>query len=140
MCNKKNCCCLNCTKKFSKIVRHLEQVHYNDEEVKLALSYPKSDKRRKEQFTKIRKMANFNHNMVVLETNKGELKVDRRLTETIDPTQYLPCYHAKSAILFFSRHATTCMSKNGEQKKVSLKQNVTRRTSLAGLQKRDRMQ
>ena len=88
--DKKNCC-LYCTKEFGKLARHLEQVHHNEEEVQVALSFPKSDKRRKEQFTKLRKMANFNHNMVVLETNKSELKVDRRPTETIDPTQYLPC-------------------------------------------------
>ena len=103
--DKKNCC-LYCTKEFGKLARHLEQVHHSEEEVKLTLSFPKSDKRRKEQFTKIRKMANFNHNMVVLETNKGELKVDRRPMETIDPTQYLPC--KEEHLLLASKNVTGC--------------------------------
>ena len=68
-------------------------------------------------------MANFNHNMVVLETNKGELKVDRRPTETIDPTQYLPCKKCNAFFLKheLARHAANCMSKNNGQK-ISLKQ------------------
>ena len=97
--------------------------------MKLALSYPKSDKRRKEQFTKIRKMATFNHNMVVLEYT--------HLVPTMLPCKKCNTFFHKHEL---ARHATTCMSKNGEQKKVSLKQNETRRTSLAGFQKRDRMQ
>ena len=72
--DKKNCC-FYCNKEFAKLARHLQQMHKDEGEVKLALSFPKEDSRRKEQLAKIRKMGNYNHNLIVLETNKGEFLV-----------------------------------------------------------------
>ena len=83
------------------MARHLQQIHKDEDEVKLAFSFPKTDSQRKEELTKIRKMGNFNHNLAVLETNEGELKVDRRPSENINPMQYLPCKECNG---FFLKH------------------------------------
>ena len=121
--DKKNCC-FYCQKEFAKLARHLQQIHKDEDEVKLAFSFPKTDSRRKEELTKIRKMGNFNHNLVVLETNEGELKVDRRPSENINPMQYLPCKECNGFFLKheLSRHASTCILKKDDRCKTSLKQ------------------
>ena len=122
--DKKNCC-FYCQKQFPKLARHLQQVHHDKEEVQVALSFPIADPRRKQELAKIRKMGNFNHNMAVLATNEGELKVDRRPTANTDPTMYLPWKECNGFFLKnkLSRHATTCLSRShGETKKRGLKQ------------------
>ncbi len=39
-----------CEKEFAEIARHYQQVHGDEEEVKLAVQYPANDERRKLQF------------------------------------------------------------------------------------------
>ena len=117
--------CFYCKKQSSKLARNLEQMHKDKEEVKVALSFPIGDRRRKQELTKIRKMGNINHIMAVLEANKGELKVDRRPIVNIDPTMYLPCKECHGFFLKHElpRHATTCISReDGTSKKPCLKQ------------------
>ena len=45
-------------------------LRYKDE-VKLALKFSSKSQERKQQFAKLRKMGNFNHNMQVLESKKA---------------------------------------------------------------------
>ncbi|XP_028415486.1 uncharacterized protein LOC114538508 [Dendronephthya gigantea] len=108
--DKKNCCFF-CSKEFSKLARHLEQKHKDEEEVAAALKFPPSDKRRKDLFAKLRKMGNFNHNIKVIEKREGELKVDRRPAAGTDPKQYLPCTGCNGFFLAheLTRHAATCL-------------------------------
>lgn len=75
------------------MARHLEQVHAEEEEVKIALSYEKNDEKRANQFEKLCRMGNYNHNMRVLDINEGELKVVRRPSAhaNAEPHDYLPC-------------------------------------------------
>ena len=103
---------LFCKKEYSKIACHFEQVHGKGEEVKIALSYKRNDKRRKCQFEKLCRFGNFNHNMEVLECKEGELKVVRlpALNMKVNPDDYLPC---KDCHRFFLseklwRHAPKC--------------------------------
>ena len=61
------------------------QVHSDEGEVKLALKFALKSKERKQQFAKLWKMGNFNHNMQVFENKESELKVDWRPTGTVNP-------------------------------------------------------
>ena len=110
--------CFFCKKENSKIARHLEQVHGEEEEVKIALSYKRNDKRRKHQFEKLCRFGNFNHNMEVLERNEGELKVVRRPAPNtkVDPNDYLPCKFCHGFFLSDEiwRHAPKCPFKEDE--------------------------
>ena len=56
--------------------------------------------------------------------NKGELKVDRRPVEAVDPSEYLPCKECNGFFLKheLSRHATSCISKKDGKCKPSLRQ------------------
>lgn len=100
-------------------------MHHNEEEVKIALQYKPNDPMRKQQFGKICRMGNFNHNVRVLATKEGELKVARRPSSDVrvNPDDYLPC---KICNGFFptdelSRHASMCMLQEGEERKISAK-------------------
>ena len=55
---------------------------------------------------------------------KGELKVDRRPVEAVDPSEYLPCKECNGFFLKheLSRHATSCISKKEGKYKPSLRQ------------------
>ena len=127
--------CFLCTKEYAKIARHLQKVHSDEEEVQLALSYPVNDEKRKKQFEKLCRMGNFNHNMRVLETKRGELKVVRRPTsEDSDPTSYLPCKFCHG---FFSgdelwRHAPKCSFRDEGEKPSSKRMKYEGRFMVAG--------
>lgn len=62
--------CFFCQKEYSKIARHLQQVLGN-EEVKTALNYDPNDPKRVEQFEKLCRMDNYNHNMKILDLGEG---------------------------------------------------------------------
>ena len=85
--------CFYCEKEFSKIARHLEQVHKEEDGVKIALQYKSKDEKRVCQFEKLCRMGNYNHNMKVLDLDEGELKVVRRPPSNTSPniSDYLPC-------------------------------------------------
>ncbi|CAB4005606.1 Hypothetical predicted protein [Paramuricea clavata] len=57
------------------MVQHLEQIHSGEEEVKKAIAYDPKDPKRVQQFEKLCRMGNFNHNMKVLDIKEGKLKV-----------------------------------------------------------------
>ena len=111
--------CFFCGKEFSKLARHLQQVHKQEPEVQKALQYKPNDPRRKEQFAKLCRMGNYNHNMSVREQKQGELKVARRPSSSrpVNPSDYLPC---KFCCRFFSeadlaRHGKTCQENNSAE-------------------------
>jgi hypothetical protein len=110
--------CFFCHKEYSKIARHLEQVHGEEEEVKTALKYDPNDPKRVEQFEKLCRMGNFNHNMKVLDINEGELKVVRRppANAKVNPKDYLPCKFCHGFFLDNElwRHAPKCKFRNEE--------------------------
>jgi hypothetical protein len=108
--------CFFCQKEYSKIARHLKQVHGEEEEVIKALSYQPNAQERIEQFEKLCRMGNFNHNMKVLDVNEGELKVVRRppANTTPNPGDYLPCKFCHGFFLSDElwRHAPKCPFKD----------------------------
>jgi hypothetical protein len=110
--------CFFCHKEYSKIARHLEQLHVEVEEVKTALKYDPNDPKRVEQFEKLCRMGNFNHNMKVLDINEGELKVVRRppANAKVNPKDYLPCKFCHGFFLDNElwRHAPKCKFRNEE--------------------------
>ena len=92
-------------------------------------------KKEKKQFEKLCRMGNFNHNMRVLETKRGELKVVRRPTsEESDPNSYLPCKFCHG---FFSgdelwRHAPKCSFRDEGEKQSSKRMKYEGRFMVAG--------
>ena len=104
-------CCFFCQKQYAKIARHLEQVH-GHEEVKTALKYEPGSEERAEQFEKLCRMGNYNHNMKVLDLGEGELKVVRRpaANAEVNPKNYLPCKFCHGFFLHNElwRHAPKC--------------------------------
>ena len=104
--------CFYCNKEFLKVARHLQQVHFDEAEVKKALAYKANDSNRKKQFEKLCRMGNFNHNMTVLELKKGELKVVRRPSANMDinSSNYMPCTFCHGFFLksLLRRHAEKC--------------------------------
>ena len=85
--------CFFCGKEFAKLSRHFFQVHKDEEEVAKVMCLKKTDKAQQLGLEKLTRMGNFNHNLKVLELQKGELKVVRRPGQNMDnnPTNYLPC-------------------------------------------------
>lgn len=110
--------CFFCQKEYSKMARHLEQVHGNEEEVKTALNYDPNDPKRVEQFEKLCRMGNYNHNMKILDLGEGEVKVVRRpaANAEVNPKDYLPCKFCHGFFLVSElwRHAPKCKSKDQE--------------------------
>ena len=104
--------CFFCHKEYSKIARHLKQVHGDEEEVKTALKYEPNSEERAEQFEKLCRMGNYNHNVKVLDLGEGELKVVRRLAANaeVNPKNYLPCKFCHGFFLHNKlwRHAPKC--------------------------------
>ena len=105
-------CCFFCQKQYATIARHLEQVHGHEEEVKTALKYEPGSEERAEQFEKLCRMGNYNHNMKVLDLGEGELKVVRRpaANAEVNPKNYLPCKFCHGFFLHNElwRHAPKC--------------------------------
>ena len=108
---RKNPSCFFCEKYYLKLARHYEQVHSDEDEVKLALKVPLKSKERKQRFAKLWKMGNFNHNMQVFENKEGELMVDRRPTGTVNPPALFAMHELQCLFLEHElcRHAILCM-------------------------------
>ena len=60
------------------MARHLEQIHSGEDEVKKAIAYDPKDPKRVQQFEKLCRMGNFNHNMKVLDI-KGLLQILKQI-------------------------------------------------------------
>lgn len=104
--------CYYCEKEFTKLARHLQQVHSKEVEVQKVLSEKVRSKERQKEFERIKLKGNFLHNMKILELGVGELKVLRRPKEgeDADPNDYIPCKYCQGFIHESEawRHAKTC--------------------------------
>ncbi|XP_048032130.1 uncharacterized protein LOC125267237 isoform X1 [Megalobrama amblycephala] len=92
--NKKHHC-LFCSQVVQKMSRHLSRKHSDVVEVAKALSLPKNSKERRLQLDYIRNKGNFEHNVEVLESRKGQLipwKQPKKKTEGQEFTHCVYCY------------------------------------------------
>lgn len=87
--------CLFCQQGIQQqIIRHLERKHKYEPEVNTLMALPSGSKERKEMCKKLRNEGNFQHNMEVIEKQKGLLLVTRRSKKNTNTFKdYLPCTH-----------------------------------------------
>ena len=92
--------CYYCGKLFSKIARHYEHEHWSKREVAMAVSLDKGSPTRKKSLGKLRLLSNYQYNLTVLETGRGELilKTPPASDEKCIPGDYLPCQYCFSFI------------------------------------------
>ncbi len=83
--------CLYCHKQVFKIIRHLEDRHQNQDDVKKLLALPKSSKERNTLTCKLRNQGNFLHNIKVLKSGSGNIIPAKRPSEDVPYTWYYPC-------------------------------------------------
>ncbi|EFN87497.1 hypothetical protein EAI_11311, partial [Harpegnathos saltator] len=119
---KKNFCFF-CHKAQTKIVRHLENIHKDEEEVKRFKYLPKGNAERKIFISSLRKKGNFLHN-VDSRFNNGNLITCRRPQKRIkrDAKDYTACakckgFYAKNSI---RHHFRNCDLKQGQSLKSTL--------------------
>lgn len=83
--------CLYCLKQYSKLARHLQQVHSKELEVQRALSYNTSSKKRKEAWKNLMCKGDFAHNIKVFEEGSGESIPCKRPRIEKEGTCYVQC-------------------------------------------------
>lgn len=98
----------------TKIARHLELKHRNEEKVKKFLSLPKKSKERREAIDQIRKKGNFKFNTQA-DLNSGSMIVVRRPTkkEKQCGSHFLPCSNCEGhySISNLRHHYRICAKK-----------------------------
>ena len=117
--------CMYCNKKYSKLARHLEDVHGEEMEVsRVAALKPdrqkdnkdairKKEEERKRLFSIVRKRGDFNHNCQVLKDGKGTFIPEWRPSKPVAHTEYLFCefclgaYHKRK----LKKHMVRCTEK-----------------------------
>lgn len=119
--------CFYCNKMYSKIGRHLENVHGSEAEVAQATSFPKNSKKRRHALDDLRRKGDFHHNAKVLSSGQGDLIVCKRPTqgEEVSSNSFLPCSGCQG---FYRReelwrHAKLCTEKQSEVNKDSVQNN-----------------
>lgn len=112
--DKKSNFCFYCNTMQTKIARHLELKHKNEEEVKKFLAFPKKSVERREEIGRIRKNGNFKHNTQA-DLNGGSMIVVRRPTkeEKQNGSHFLPCSNCGGhyAIHNLRHHYRICAKK-----------------------------
>lgn len=91
--NKKQAC-YYCNKLYSKIARHLGDVHGSEREVAAAFACKKKSKQRKEALRRLQLKGNYHHNAKVIACGEGELIVRNRPSyddTKVDAKDFLPC-------------------------------------------------
>ncbi|XP_062381350.1 uncharacterized protein LOC134069402 [Sardina pilchardus] len=93
--NKKQYC-FYCCKPFSKMARHLAQIHKDEVEVAKALSFTKGSKERRVHLDLLRNKGNRAHNVNVLKAGKGVLVPRQQATaKQVDVNDYVHCLHCQ---------------------------------------------
>ncbi|XP_066504003.1 uncharacterized protein [Hoplias malabaricus] len=92
--NKKHYC-LFCSKPFSKMARHLEDVHAKEEDVAKAKGFPKGSKERRLQLDELRLRGNYKHNIAVLKSGKGDLVPCKRPRGVVKASDFMHCAHCQ---------------------------------------------
>lgn len=112
--DKKSNFCFCCNTMQTKIARHLELKHKNEEEVKKFLLFPKKSGERREVISQIRKKGNFKFNTQA-DLNSGSMIVVRRPIEKEKQhgSYFLPCSNCKGhyAIHNLRHHYRICAKK-----------------------------
>ncbi len=115
--------CIYCKKPQSKIARHLERKHNQEEDVARAIGFPKNSKKRRLLLDQLRSKGDYNHNVTVLQTGQGELVTFRQPTEETDPHKYLPCNYCYGFFLKHDlwKHEVSCRKQKGLHREESRK-------------------
>ncbi|KAL2093744.1 hypothetical protein ACEWY4_011056 [Coilia grayii] len=100
--------CVYCSKPSSKLARHLELRHYDQEDVVKALSHPRRSNERKRLLARIRNSGNRAHNNRVLKEGKGVLIPCRAFKSNPKDTVYCPGCQGMFSKLNMSKHVKTC--------------------------------
>ncbi|XP_067210123.1 uncharacterized protein [Linepithema humile] len=136
--DKKSNFCFYCNTMQTKIARHLELKHKNEEEVKKFLLFPKKSGERRKVISQIRKKGNFKFNTQA-NLNSGSMIVVRRPTEKEKQygSYFLPCFNCKGhyAIHNLRHHYRICAEKKDTVRNIlklgrSAAQSVHNRASL----------
>ena len=80
--------CTFCKVFQTKLPRHLERKHGNEEDVQKALSYPKKGKERRDVWTMLQRKGDYETNLEAINESKGLKPV--RKSKCAD-AEYLPC-------------------------------------------------
>lgn len=104
--------CYICGKPQTKITRHLK-THKTHAEIVKVLSLPEDSMERKTLMEKLRNKGNFQHNMAVLHSGKGSIKVKRKPKTQPVPGKFLHCMHCQGMFLRKDlwRHVRKCPCK-----------------------------
>ncbi|EFN66984.1 hypothetical protein EAG_06098, partial [Camponotus floridanus] len=130
--------CVYCNTMQTKIARHLELKHRNEEKVKKFLSLPKKSRERREAINQIRKKGNFKFNTQA-DLNSGSMIVVRRPTkkEKQCGSHFLPCSNCEGyySISNLRHHYRICAKKKDTVRNIlklgrSVAQSVHNRASF----------
>jgi hypothetical protein len=97
----KTAACPFCLKDFKKLVPHLERAHQKEQEVSQLISLDKNSQERKILCLKLSNLGNFKHNINVLKSREGSLKVVRRPTEKNVPAKDYVCCPSCLGFFFY---------------------------------------
>ena len=113
--------CFYCSKRVTKICRHLEKSHPKEIKVIEFTALPKLSSERRVMLEKLRKEGNFIHNTTVLRAGTGNLLPDKRTQQPTNKESYVPCLHCKSFFKkrLFWMHEKKCKLKDVDQQKKS---------------------
>ena len=113
--------CRYCKMHYSKIARHLEQCHKDEEEVRKVLQLPKGSKDRHVAWAKLRNKGDYQHNFSVLKAKRGVVIPKYRGSKSSSKkrnagkkyTDYVPCQycHAFYNIRELWQHTKRCPHK-----------------------------
>ncbi|EFN69123.1 hypothetical protein EAG_14682, partial [Camponotus floridanus] len=126
--------CFFCNKMQTKIARHLENVHKDEEEVKKFRFLPKGNVERKKLIDSLRRKGNFLYN-VDPQFNTGNLITCRRPQKKLkrDATDFAPCIKCKG---FFAknslRHHYKICNQNKKQEEQTVKSTLTLARKIVG--------
>ena len=87
--------CLNCSKPYSKMARHLEFVHRNEVGVVKAIAFPKHSKERRVQLNLLWKRGNFAHNTDVVRQGHGEMIAYYRSKNRQRAKEFIHCIYCQ---------------------------------------------
>ncbi|KMQ87027.1 hypothetical protein RF55_13810 [Lasius niger] len=118
--DKKRNCCLFCKKLYTKIARHLETIHSNEDEVKKFSLLLKKCTERLKIIDTIRRKGNFQYN-TDKNVGKGDLIVCRRpqASKNKEAKDYLPCAkcHGFFSKISLRQHFYRCTGRSSKHAK-----------------------
>lgn len=105
--------CYICGKPQTKFARHLKIHEKTNVDVARALALPVHSKERKQLLDNLRNKGNYEHNVDVLSSGKGLLKLRREPKKKYNPKHYVHCMYCKAMFLRRDlwRHVRNCLSK-----------------------------